>query len=161
MVEILVAPAAARFILRTAAPDMLRLPTTPCRAGVEAGRAALWLGPDEWLLIVADAAARSFRQEIAEAMAAQPYALIDVSHRQVALRLDGADAPAVLNASVPLDLSLSAFPVGMCTRTIFEKAEIVLWRVAATTWHLEAGRSYARYVSALLKLAAAIAEASR
>jgi sarcosine oxidase subunit gamma len=38
----------------------------------------------------------------------------------------------------------------MCTRTLFEKSEIVLWRTAPDTFHIEVWRSFAPYVTALL-----------
>ena len=50
---------------------------------------------------------------------------------------------------------LKAFPIGMATRTMFDKAEIVLWRRAATTFHVEVWRSFAPY------LAGSLAEAAR
>jgi sarcosine oxidase subunit gamma len=34
----------------------------------------------------------------------------------------------------------------MCTRTLFGKAEIVLWRTAPDAFHIEVWRSFARYV---------------
>ncbi len=63
-----------------------------------------------------------------------PHSLVEVSHRQIALEVSGPHAAAVLNAGCPLNLDLSAFPVGMCTRTVFAKAEIVLWRTDETVF---------------------------
>ena len=40
----------------------------------------------------------------------------------------------------------AAFPVGMCTRTLFGKAEIVLWRTAPRPFRIEVWRSFAPYV---------------
>ncbi|MDR3372596.1 MAG: sarcosine oxidase subunit gamma family protein, partial [Ancalomicrobiaceae bacterium] len=54
----------------------------------------------------------------------------------------------------PLDLDVSAFPVGMSTRTVLAKVEIVLWRKAASTFHLECGRSFAPYVHGFVAEAA-------
>ena len=56
----------------------------------------------------------------------------------------------MLNAGCPLDLDLAEFPVGMCTRTVFAKADIVLWRTRADAFHLEVWRSFAGYVAGLL-----------
>ena len=53
-----------------------------------------------------------------------------------------------------LDLDPAAFPVGMCTRTVLAKAEIVLWRRADDSFHLEVWRSFAAYVSGVLAEAA-------
>jgi sarcosine oxidase subunit gamma len=43
----------------------------------------------------------------------------------------------------------------MCTRTVLGKADIVLWRTAADSFHVEVWRSFADYASHFL------AEASR
>jgi sarcosine oxidase, subunit gamma len=123
------------------------LPASACRASLANSRAALWLGPDEWLLLAEDgeewAALRA-------ALAQVPHSLVDVSHRQTALAVCGADAPTLLAAGCPLDLDPQAFPVGMCTRTVLAKAQIVLWRTAPETFHLEVWRSFALYVWAFL-----------
>ena len=78
------------------------------------------------------------------------HSLVDVSHRQIGLIASGPAAARVLNAGCPLDLGLKAFPVGMATRTLFDKAEIVLWRRAAATFHLEVWRSFAPWLAASL-----------
>jgi sarcosine oxidase subunit gamma len=164
MVEFSPADSAPRHILRGAGcvggtVGGLSIPAQPCRAATAPGLAApglaapgiaaLWLGPDEFLLIGAATA------DIEAAFGAVPHALVDVSHRQHGLHLHGEDAPTLLAGAVPLDLAPAAFPVGMCTRTIFEKTEIVLWRTGETAWHIEVARSFAPYVQALLAAIAA------
>jgi sarcosine oxidase, subunit gamma len=47
-------------------------------------------------------------------------------------------------------LDLGEFPVGMCTRTVLAKADIVLWRIRDDAFHLEVWRSFAGYVTGLL-----------
>jgi sarcosine oxidase subunit gamma len=42
----------------------------------------------------------------------------------------------------------------MCTRTLFSKAPIVLWRTAADAFHLEVWRSFVPYVQQLLRVVA-------
>jgi sarcosine oxidase, subunit gamma len=79
-----------------------------------------------------------------------PHSLVDVSHRQTAFEVSGPQATLLLNAGCPLDLDLSAFPVGMCTRTVLAKAEIVLWRTSQDVFHVEVWRSFADYVSRFL-----------
>ena len=126
----------------------LALPTQPCRAAASDGRSALWLGPDEWLLLAPPGTL--------DADAAVPGAsVVDIGHRQVGLVLEGLGAADALAAGCPLDLHPTAFPVGMCTRTVFGKAEIVLWRQGAERFHMEVWRSFAAYVHGLLERAAA------
>lgn len=126
------------------------LPQDACRARVEGGRAALWLGPDEFLLLAPVDALDSVAVTIAAALSGQPHSLVDVSHRQVGLVVQGPRAEWLLESQCPLPLNPRDFPVGMCTRTIFGKAEIVLWRTAGTSFHIEVWRSFSRYVGELL-----------
>ena len=157
------APAAARFILRGAeavrvACGMAFGVEPPSRlgpAGESEGRAALWLGPDEWLLIADGADAADIGAMLESVLEGTAHSLVDVSHRQIGLIASGAAAARVVNAGCPLDLDPHAFPVGFATRTLFDKVEIVLWRRAGTTFHVEVGRSFAPY------LVGSLAEAAR
>ena len=146
MPDIATLPPATRFIVWSdeSATLGVAFPHEPCRARITNDIATLWLGPGEWLLI-APADWRPTR--IATAM-------VDVSHRQIALEISGRDADQAINAFCSLDLHPSAFPVGMCTRTVFAKTEIVLWRTAADTFRIEVARSYAPYIRACLDEAA-------
>lgn len=146
MAELVAHDPGSRHILRGPAAGVvlagLTVPVQPCRAAEQNGRAVLWLGPDEWLLLGIDAPNADFP-------------VIDISHRQLGYRLSGTDAATLLAGGVPLDLSESAFPVGMCARTLFDKAEIVLWRRGATEWRIEVARSFAPYFRDLLRAIAA------
>ena len=124
---------------------MLRvaLPTTPCRSNRTSERAALWLGPDEWLVLAEDGT--TFPTAHAGA------SIVDVSHRDTALSVSGPRAAWTINALCALDLHPAVFPVGMCTRTVFGKAQIVLWRTGDDSFHIEVARSFAPYVWACLE----------
>ena len=149
-------PLCTRLILRgrsaaieaASAPLGFSLPVQPCRAVSVGERSALWLGPDEWLILapVSD----SVGVAVAEAMRGLPHALVDVSHRQCGVELNGGAAADVLNAGCPLDLDAVGFPVGMCARTLLGKSEIVLWRIGDDVFRLEVVRSFAAYVRAFL-----------
>ena len=149
---------AARFILRGGAPVRLAaenaagvgIPAEACRAFTREGRAALWLGPDEWLLIAPEAQSAAFAGALELALAGLPHSLVDIGHRQSGCELRGPQAATLLAAGCPLDLAASAFPVGMCTRTVLAKAEVVLWRTAAEVFRLEVARSFVAYVSEFL-----------
>ena len=160
-VKAIVAPFAARWILRGGPEVSLAVgaafgappPLEPLRAAAEGARAALWLGPDEWLLIAEDDG-RELGGALEAALAGFPHALVDVSHRQCAIELSGPGAARLLNAGVPLDLDPEAFPVGMVARTLLLKAEITLWRREAERFRLEVARSFAPYVAAILTASA-------
>src|SRR5271157_3860948 len=147
------APPAACFILRGA--DAVRLacamafdvelPSRLGPAGEGAGRAALWLGPDEWLLLAEGADPASIGATLESVLDGTSHSLVDVSHRQIGLIASGPAAARALGAGCPLDLRLNAFPAGMATRTLFDKAEVVLWRRGEDVFHVEVGRSFAPY----------------
>jgi heterotetrameric sarcosine oxidase gamma subunit len=128
------------------------LPTVPCRAVIARDRAALWLGPDEWL-IVAPGTAPDLAVQAARAAGDHAASVVDVSHRSRMLEISGPRAVWCLNGFCALDLDGPVFPVGMCTRTRFGTAEVVLWRVAPDVFHLDVGRSLVPYVWGCLEAA--------
>ncbi len=159
-------PPAARWVLHGDAQARARaapawgvgFSETACRAVRSGARATLWLGPDEYLLLdlagrdasaLATAAAIT-AAAIEDALRDTPHALVDVSHRQFALEVSGPHAEVILRGACPLDLHISQFPVGMCTRTVLAKADITLWRTREDAFHLEVWRSFADYVGGLL-----------
>jgi sarcosine oxidase, subunit gamma len=123
---------------------------TACRASSNGTRAALWLGPDEHLLLAPDGEVEAIAVAFAQALAGHAYSLVDVSHRQVAFDVRGPHAEWLLESQCPLPLNLRDFPVGMCTRSIFGKAEVVLWRPAEQVFRLEVWRSFSLYVVQML-----------
>jgi sarcosine oxidase subunit gamma len=127
------------------------LPLEACRSAEGDARAALWLGPDEQLLLVQQSDWESASQALRTRLAGLPHALVDISARQIALQVSGTQAADLLNCGCPLDLHPLVFPVGMCTRTLFGKAPIVLWRTAVDTFHIDVWRSFAPYVLQLLR----------
>jgi len=147
------APDGARFVLR-AAPDIARRAASafgaapssePMRVAEVGPRAALWLGPDEWLLLASGENADALTTPLEAALSGAVHSLVDVSHRQIGVEIGGARAARALNAGCPLDLSEREFPVGMATRTMLGKCEIVLWRRGAGRFHVEVWRSFADY----------------
>ncbi|MGA2188756.1 MAG: sarcosine oxidase subunit gamma family protein [Steroidobacteraceae bacterium] len=131
-------------------------PGQACRASARATRATLWLGPDEYLLLdLGEPRPAATASRLESALAGIPHALVDISHRQFALQVSGPHAATILSGACPLDLDLGEFPVGMCTRTVLAKADIVLWRTQERAFHLEVWRSFAGYVDGVLREIAA------
>ncbi|MGN6584117.1 MAG: sarcosine oxidase subunit gamma [Rhizobiaceae bacterium] len=134
------------------------LPMTPKGAsfskssdfGGKGGRAALWLGPDEWLVI--DDAGGDPLADCAKAKGL--HSAVDVSHRNVAIMVSGPAAEDVISAGCPQDLSIEIFPVGAASRTVLGKIEIVLLRTGEDTFRVECWRSFADYCIAFLSEAA-------
>ena len=139
-----IVPPVARHKLCGASP--MDLPRTACRAkDLAPGVTALWLGPEEWLLL------GQTDPQAAPQAAPQADSVVDVGHAFAGLEIAGPAAAEMINACCPLDLDTAAFPTGMCTRTIFGKAEIILWRRDTDRFRIEVARSFAAYVLALLR----------
>ena len=133
-VQLTLSPPAQRLIVRGDASGLGLAVPDACRATVSGERALLWLGPDEFLLLDPKERIR------------QLPGTIDVSHRDIGIGITGPRAQWVINAFCALDLHHSAFPISMCARTVFGKAEIMLWRIAADTFRILVARSFAPYV---------------
>jgi sarcosine oxidase subunit gamma len=157
-VRLAVLPPAHRISLR--APDGsvaglskalgLSLPRKPKTSASEGSRSALWLGPDEWLVI--DDGSKDPLDACAGIEAL--HSAVGVSHRNVAIAGTGPGAAATINAGCPQDLSLAVFPVGACSRTILGKAEIVVLRTGEDAFRVECWRSFSDYVFTFLSEAA-------
>jgi len=120
----------------------LALPVVPCSTSASVDRVALWLGPDEWLVV-----AEEMPDWPGTELAAS---IVDVSHAITGIAVWGSRAAEAINAYCALDLHPSAFPPGMCTRSVFAKVQIILWRTDAEVFRIEVTRSSARYVWDLL-----------
>lgn len=128
----------------------LKLPQKAKQSDTRKGRHALWLGPDEWLILDENEG-----DLVALTSKVKPFhAATDISHRNVAFDVKGAACAEILGAGCPHDLRLTSFPVGGCSRTICGKAEVVLYRLAVDHFHVEVWQSFAEYLFDLLDEAA-------
>jgi sarcosine oxidase subunit gamma len=121
----------------------IALPKQPGAATTSDEITALWLGPDEWLLVGEPGSGVA---NAAEKLNGLTVSAVDISHRNVAIRVSGQKAALALNSGCPLDLRQENFPAGRATRTVLAKAEIVLIRTGSDTFHVECWRSFADYV---------------
>lgn len=156
--SVTVASPASRLSLRAPAESVaglssalgLDLPTRPKTSASSDSRHALWLGPDEWLVI--DEAGADLAALLKPVAAF--HSAVDVSHRNAAFVVSGKGAATAINAGCPQDLSLAAFPVGAASRTILHKVEIVLYRTGEDAFRVECWRSFADYAFTFLTEAA-------
>lgn len=149
---------AARVSLRANPADVktllkvlgLDLPLRPKTSLANAkGRLALWLGPDEWLIIDESGDPMA---DLKKARAL--HSAVDVSHRNTAILVTGTGARATLEAGCPQDLRESAFPVGAVSRTVMGKIEVVIYRSGDSEYRVECWRSFSDYAFTFLSDAA-------
>lgn len=109
------------------------------------------LGPDEWMVMTSISKGQNLLKKMEIQSVTHRFSVVDVSHRNVRFKIHGAKSRGTVNVGCPLDLSLPAFPVGKCCRSVYEAAPILLHRVGEDEFHIECWRSFAPYVAALME----------
>lgn len=120
--------------------------TLPRKPGTSASKgdvSALWIGPDEWFLFAPYG--KGLEAKLNKVKTGL-YSVVSVDHRNTALTISGPNAVNALNSGCLRDLSLSAFSVGACSRTMIGKAEVILLRTAEDEFRVECWRSFSDYV---------------
>jgi sarcosine oxidase, subunit gamma len=109
------------------------LPLTPDTAWEEGPRGALWLGPDEWMVLGPSRAAPSIVAELEEALDGLHRSVVDLTSNRVALELAGPDRFELLSRGCPIDLHPFVWTSGRCAQTLLAKAQVILHERAGST----------------------------
>jgi sarcosine oxidase subunit gamma len=119
-------------------------PNTSARAGQ---CAALWLGPDEWLIVLPDGSETETLSALTEALHGRHHAVTDVSDGRAVIGLAGPRARDVLMKGCSLDLHPRIFAADQCAQTRLARCQVLLHQVEATpAYDVYAQRSFADYV---------------
>ncbi|MEX2496358.1 MAG: sarcosine oxidase subunit gamma family protein, partial [Woeseia sp.] len=103
------------------------LPTSANRWNRGAGHDALWLGPDEWLVVGAAGGAREIENALLRAQPDNPWlSVVDLSHSYSRVCLSGPRARELLAKGCPLDLQPRAFGPGDCVQTVLAATRVLL-----------------------------------
>lgn len=129
----------------------LTLPKKPGATITKNGVTAMWIGPDEWFIMGVEGAGL---EEKLNTVKTGLYSVVSINHRNTGMMISGHNAVNAINGGCPRDLSLEAFPVNTCSRTIIGKAEVILFRTGAEEFHVECWRSFSDYVWKFLAEAA-------
>lgn len=132
----------------------LALPVVPNTVCANGSRAAMWLGPDEWLLLGEDG------DRIAglamTALGEDSGSVVDVSANRTTIELRGPNARELLAKGCALDLHPRAFSTGHCVQTLLGKVQVILWQTSAEpSYQLLVRCSFANYLADWLLDAAA------
>ncbi len=152
-------PAAARFNLRIDPGHLaaasgtfgLALPAVIGEGAQDGIRRALCLGPDEWVLTASEAKRDAIEGAFTALYADLPHSLVEISDREIAVRLEGPDVLTLISVGCPVDVE--GFAVGSGARTIFDGVQVVLFRDGPEHFTLEVWRSFAPHVLDLLETA--------
>lgn len=140
--------------VRASEPDAsaLGLPIEPNTIAVRNGREALWLGPDEWLVVSDPGTADAVVDELEAALAAVHHSVVDVSANRTVLELAGANRHDLLSVACPIDLHPRSWGDGRCAQTVFGGAPVLLQERSRTT-RVFVRPSFVSYVTDLLLFA--------
>ncbi len=126
-------------------------PLAPNTAAAAAGRAVLWLGPDEWLATGPFDERSPRARALREALAGHHHAVTDVSAQSAVLVLSGGRAREVLAKGCRLDLHPRSFAPGACAQTTLAKAQVLLYRPGAPpAYEIAVRNSFAVYLATWL-----------
>ncbi|MFI6654424.1 sarcosine oxidase subunit gamma [Streptomyces sp. NPDC050523] len=104
----------------------LQLPLEP-NTVVRAGElTALWLGPDEWLVVGPPGGQADLEARVREAAGEEPVSVTDVSAQRTTLLVAGPRARDLLAHGCSLDLHPRAFGAGRCAQTTLGRTQVVL-----------------------------------
>ncbi|MFF3490090.1 sarcosine oxidase subunit gamma [Streptomyces sp. NPDC002795] len=96
------------------------------RAHLDAAVEALWLGPDEWLLVAPAGRAEELTAGLRSAIGEEFATVTDTSAQRTVLALSGPLLPDVLSQGCALDLAPDKAGVGACRTTLLAQAGVTL-----------------------------------
>lgn len=118
------------------------------------GTAALWMAPDELLLICPYSEAAARLATLEDALTHEHHLAVNVSDARGHLHVAGQGARETLAKLCPVDLSPDAFTPGMVRRTRMAQIAAAFWLDDGGTFHVICFRSVSGYAFNILKTAA-------
>ena len=110
------------------------LPMTPNTAWEDGPRAALWLGPDEWMILGPPHAGANIVAQLETALGGEVHrSVVDVSASRVAIELGGPERFELLSKGCSLDLHPRAWRRGLCAQTMLARAQVIMHERERTT----------------------------
>jgi sarcosine oxidase subunit gamma len=148
-------PKDAGVMQRLAGALGFAMPVIPNTVASEGDRRALWLGPDEWLVVEPDGGQTALERGLRDALGQAYGAVTDVSANRTLLEIRGANARELLAHAIGIDLDPRSFGPGRCSQTLFAKAQVILESGGELAFVLHVRSSFAGYVADFLLDAAA------
>lgn len=125
-------------------------------------RAALWLGPDEWLLTAPPGENTALEGALRAALRGMHHSVVDLSANRTVIEIAGSDTRPVLAKGCSLDLHAAAFAAPQSAQTLLAKVQLILQCAdAKDAFRLYVRNSFAHYVAEWLTDAAAESAAAR
>jgi sarcosine oxidase subunit gamma len=125
------------------------------RVAMNGDRGAVWMSPDELLVMVPYVEAGAAVAALDAALASVHHLAVDVSDARAVMRLEGAGAREVLGKLSPADLTPAAFGPGQVRRSRLGQVAAAFWCEAEDRWTVVCFRSVGDYAFKLLAQSAA------
>ena len=123
----------------------VELPVEPGSCAGSGESRLYWLGPSEWLAIVAAGTEAVVEARLRQTLDGH-FGVVDVSGGQTLVRLSGEAVGMVLKKSSVYDFHSSQFTRGRCVQTTFAKASALVSKTADDSFELVIRRSFSDYL---------------
>jgi sarcosine oxidase subunit gamma len=140
-------PQDANLMHRIAASLGFALPVASNTVSSHQQRRALWLGPNEWLVVGPDGHQEALQQLLHHGLDAAFGSIVDVSANRAVLEIRGARARELLAHGVPIDLDPRRLGPGRCAQTLLARAQVTLERREESIFAVYFRTSFASYVA--------------
>jgi sarcosine oxidase subunit gamma len=141
-------PFLTQIDVRCGEADAARLgfPIEPNTVTGDMTRGALWLGPDEWLVVAAPGDPGVVVEGLEALLLDARHAVVDVSANRAVIDLHGPSRLALLASACSLDLDPpGGWVSGVCAQTLLARAQVILQELPDAT-RLFVRPSFADYV---------------
>lgn len=135
------------------AAAVARLPLEPLTVD-EGEPAALWVGPDQWLIVSETRPAEAVLADLAARLVGILHHASDASDALALISVEGSAVRSLLAMLSGIDYDAASFPHGRCVRTRMAKVAVLVRAVGAERFELYVDRSVADYLEAWLRRAA-------
>ena len=123
----------------------VELPLEPCTFNCNDDSGLYWLGPNEWLAIVAGNTEQKIECQLRETLGGH-FAVVDVSGGQTQVNLSGSAVEQLLKKSSVYDFHPNHFAAGQCVQTTFAKSAVMISKNADQSFDLVMRRSFSDYL---------------
>lgn len=127
----------------------VKLPTQPGNYETNGETSIYWLGPSEWLVLVAGGSEGEVESKLRQTLQGH-ISIVDVSGGQTQLNISGEGVDTVLKKTSVYDFHPSHFGSGRCVQTTFAKATALVSKQSDGSFDLVIRRSFADYLAAWL-----------
>lgn len=140
-------PEQAAFIEAVRTVTGFDLPLTPNTTTMGESLSAVWLAPNEWLLVTPPDGAASLQARLRSTFGNLFATATDVSSGYATLEVAGLQARALIARGCSVDLHPRVFGPGDSAQTLLAKADVILvQRDASPRFHIIVRRSMADYL---------------